>query len=110
MQKRAKRFQQVSLAEVRHSAIKTIVERKSLADFGSWQDLHALAQGESDRERLRILVGGLEAALFVRAQQLTDAAGDQEERAAITRACDDLIRIKTEKLGWPQISIAELPD
>ncbi len=42
--------------------------------------------------------------MFLRAQQLDASEAHRTERAAIEQAAEELLRIKTEKLGWPAIS------
>jgi hypothetical protein len=59
------------------------------------------AMRESYPERLLPLVRGVEAALFLRWQEMMDESGQTHERAAMRAACDDLWTIRIHKLGGP---------
>jgi len=69
----------------------------------SWQDLYHAALAEEDREKLIGLVGALESAIVRRRQELAHIAENDKERAAMVLAAEDLLKIKTEKLGWPAL-------
>jgi hypothetical protein len=42
-----------------------------------------------------------EGAIFVRLQELKSSQDHNRERAEIEEAVSDLLKIKTERLGWP---------
>jgi hypothetical protein len=50
------------------------------------------------------MILAVEEAMFLRAQQLDASEAHRTERAAIEQAAEELLSIKTEKLGWPAIS------
>jgi hypothetical protein len=83
----------------------------SVPTRSSWEELYQAALVENDREKLTGLVGAVEAAIVRRRRELTDIA-DQEptnvepyknEYAAMVLAAQELLTIKTEKLGWPAV-------
>lgn len=70
----------------------------------SWEELYRAALGEEDREKLTGLVGAVEAAIVRRRQELTSIIEENEkECAAMVLAAQEILRIKTEKLGWPAL-------
>jgi hypothetical protein len=70
----------------------------------AWRELHRAVLTESDSNRLHGLILAVEEAMFLRAQQLDSSEAHRKERAAIDQAGEELLSIKTEKLGWPAIS------
>jgi hypothetical protein len=70
----------------------------------AWRELQQAALRESDSNRLHGLILAVEKAMFLRAQQLDASEAHRKERAAIDQAAEELLSIKTEKLGWPAIS------
>ncbi len=105
MSKQTTRYTEVPLSDLRDNVVRMLTEKQSITDYLSWKDLHALTVDEMNPDRLRILVNGVETAVFVRSQQLTDAPEDRAEKEAIRQVCDELIRIRTERLGWPLLAI-----
>jgi hypothetical protein len=73
----------------------------------SWQELYQAALAENDREKLTGLVGAVESAIVRRRQQLiateTNVEEGERECAAMIVAAEALLKIKTEKLGWPAV-------
>jgi hypothetical protein len=69
--------------------------------YPAWQGPYREALQETNEHKLVKLVGKVEDAIFQRLQELA-VSGDAEKRA-IQAACDDLLRIKTERLGWPSL-------
>ena len=69
----------------------------------SWQELYLAALLEPDQNKLTELVLVVEYAMFHRAQELANSEADNQERAAMNRAAEKLLLIKTETLGWPGI-------
>ncbi|HXN73314.1 MAG TPA: hypothetical protein VN861_12280 [Candidatus Acidoferrales bacterium] len=67
----------------------------------SWQVLYRAALNETDKKKLTDLVLAAEEAIFLRAQELTGAVADNEERTTMAEAARNLLTIKSEKLGWP---------
>jgi hypothetical protein len=51
------------------------------------------------------LLSAIEEAMLLRLQELGCGDPHDEERAAIRRAGEDLLRIKTKRLGWPAIKL-----
>jgi hypothetical protein len=70
----------------------------------AWRELHQAVLRESDSNRLHGLILAVEEAMFLSAQQLDKSEAHRKERAAIEQAAEELLSIKTEKLGWPAIS------
>lgn len=70
-------------------------------DHSDWERLLQEAQSETNMEKLREKLEAAEVALFTRSQELFESHDAHEESAAIRRASDELLRIKTERLKWP---------
>jgi len=68
----------------------------------SWKRHVQKALRENDPNKLVHFVYATELALFLRWQEL-DGKADEEERAAMRSAADNLLAIKIYKLGWPGI-------
>jgi hypothetical protein len=71
--------------------------------YPSWQKPLEEALLETDPDRLTASVCAAEEALLLRSHELIDAPDDGKERQAIKAATEELLRIKTERLGWPPI-------
>jgi len=67
----------------------------------SWKELYLQALRESDKEKLAELIDATEDAMFLRLQELEDSSDSKEERNEIRAACEDLLAIRINKLGWP---------
>jgi len=69
--------------------------------FRAWEEPLREAQSETNLERVAKKVAEAEDAIWIRLQELSTSHEEQIERAAIQRACDEMLRIKTGKLKWP---------
>ena len=69
----------------------------------SWQELYLAALLEPDQDKLTELVLAVEDAMFHRAQELANSYADNQERTAMDQAAQNLLSIKTKRLGWPGI-------
>jgi hypothetical protein len=67
----------------------------------SWRQLYLNAQREKGVQRITQAVMAAETAIFERWLELSQSAGDCEERKQLHEASDELLRLKSEKLGWP---------
>jgi hypothetical protein len=65
-----------------------------------WQDLLLEAQSEKDSVRLTVKIAEVEAAMSRRLQQLRLSEAGHPETEAIWRACQELRRLKTDRLKW----------
>jgi hypothetical protein len=68
----------------------------------SWRQLYLNVLREKGIERITQAVGAAEAAIFARMQDLSEASDHTEEHKQLKEAADELLAIKTQKLGWPQ--------
>jgi hypothetical protein len=71
----------------------------------TWQELYEAATLETDPQKLTTLVEAVESALMNRQQALGGQPGHESERQEIEAVGQKLLLIKTEKLGWPKISL-----
>ena len=69
----------------------------------SWKEPYHQALKESDEQKLTELVHAAEFAIVLRLQELENSTDNQEERAEMKRVAEDLLAIKTYKLGWPAV-------
>jgi hypothetical protein len=67
----------------------------------TWKNLLEKVQRESDKDQILAGVYAAEEALTLWRQQLGNSAGHEEERLELQKATQTLLRLKTEKLGWP---------
>jgi hypothetical protein len=72
-------------------------------EYPAWERPYREATQETDKHRLLKLVGNAEEAIFQRLQELAVSRGGDAEKRAIQAACDNLLKIKTERLGWPSL-------
>jgi hypothetical protein len=70
-----------------------------------WQQLYEAAIVETDPQKLIALIAAVESALMNRRQELGGQPGHESELQEIKAACQGLLIIKTERLGWPRISL-----
>jgi hypothetical protein len=75
--------------------------------FSSWEELFKSTLIETDLEKLTVLAGATEAAIVRRRRELAIQGSDQE-RAAMVAAAKEVLRIKTDKLGWPSVKSAAI--
>lgn len=66
-----------------------------------WQETFQEALRESDLVRLSAKVQAAEAAIFLRLQELTVLADNQQEFEELQKACEELLKIQTQRLKWP---------
>ena len=76
--------------------------------FSSWEELFKSILIETDLEQLTVLAGATEAAIVRRRQELTNIQGSDPERAAMVVAAEAILKIKTDKLGWPSVPSAAI--
>ena len=69
--------------------------------YPAWEKPYRKVIREADRQRLHKLMQEAEGAIFESLQRLSDSPNGAEEREAIRKACDNLLRIRTDILGWP---------
>jgi hypothetical protein len=69
--------------------------------YPKWEGTLRQARQETNQHRLLKLVREVELAIFQRVQELPANADGDDERQAILAACGELLRIKTDRLGWP---------
>jgi hypothetical protein len=62
---------------------------------------------QTDRDKLRERLEPLELELYKRSRELANENEAQAERLAIQTACEKLLEIKTQKLGFPPVPQAE---
>jgi len=66
-----------------------------------WALLYNDFLAETDPSNLRSLVVALEEAICFRLQELNGKAGGQHETLALNTAMNNLLKIKTTKIGFP---------
>jgi predicted ATPase with chaperone activity len=69
----------------------------------SWIQAYQAAVEETDSEKLHERVMAAETAIYLRWQELASSPDGHVEHKSIERACDGLLQIKTERLGWPAL-------
>jgi len=68
-----------------------------------WTPLYERVLRETDNEKLPQALLELEEAMILRAMELSDTLVDERERDEFKQVAAELLRIKTERLGWPGI-------
>ena len=71
----------------------------------SWQDLYQAALAEPDENKLIELLNAIEEVMLLRVQELGCGEPYEEERVAMRRVGEKLLRIKIERLSWPAINL-----
>jgi hypothetical protein len=84
------------------------MSRANAAKFSSWEELFKSTLIETDLEKLTALAGAAEAAIVRRRRELTNIQGCDQERAAMVAAAKAILKIKTDKLGWPSMQSAPI--
>jgi hypothetical protein len=74
----------------------------------SWRTLYARVRMETDKSQLAGLIHSVEAAMFARYSELTSSSDHEAERSEMKSASKNLLRIKTETLGWPGVPELDL--
>ena len=80
----------------------------SAPKFSSWEELFKSTLIETDLEKLTVLAGATEAAIVRRRRELANIQDSDQERVEMVAAAEDLLRIKTDKLGWPSVQSAAI--
>ena len=85
----------------------------NVSKISEWEKLYQAVLVETDRDRLTDLVAAAESAIARRRQELTKCEGDGDERDAIEVAAEEILDIKTARLGWsalnPRSNVIEPP-
>ena len=66
-----------------------------------WLDLYKSCVSETNPDKLEKLIYQTEDAMFLRSQELSTEPHSSEEVRALKVAAQKLLKLKTEKLGWP---------
>ena len=69
----------------------------------AWKHYYELAMRDADPVETKRNVYVAEDALFFRWQALAGNSNHHDERAEMQRASADLLRVKTQRLGWPGV-------
>jgi hypothetical protein len=69
--------------------------------MSKWKELYRAVTVEKNLGFLAHLIDKTEYAMWLRLRQLRESSEDQAERHEIETACDRLLGLKTDKLGWP---------
>ena len=95
------------LYKMRHSGVPSTAVPESLEisvrdfQYPSWQKPLQEAIDETDLEKLPERLSAAEGAIFLRMQELTASADGHKESEAIRQACEELLKIQTQRLKWP---------
>ena len=76
--------------------LQNLPERKS-----TWRFIYLKALGAEGTEATTRAVQAAEAAMLQRWQELEGTSGSVEERTQLKEAAEKLLKVKTERLGWP---------
>jgi len=66
-----------------------------------WRDFYKTAVLETNPKLIERWIGEAEAAIFLRQQELAPLSDGAVERQEMAEAAKVLLRLKIEKLGWP---------
>ena len=69
--------------------------------FANSENLVRLAETEPDLNKTRRYLEEAETAMFFRALELVNSSDGQEESRSLHSAADRLLRVKRERLKWP---------
>jgi hypothetical protein len=97
MPKQKTHFEQVPV----HAVLQLVDLDGPDLSYPKWQAPLQKAQLETEPQKIQEQVFQAEAAIFRRLQELALSADGHHESQAISRATNELLRIKTEKLKWP---------
>lgn len=67
----------------------------------SWKQVYWSVHHEKDLKRLTQAVMAAETAIYERLQELSGQPNHSAEHAEIQAANEELLKIKTQRLGWP---------
>ena len=68
----------------------------------AWKQVYLNVHREKTTDGLTHAVFAAEAAIFERLRQLSGSSDHADERAEMQAATEEMLVIKTEKLGWPK--------
>jgi hypothetical protein len=71
--------------------------------YPAWRGALMQARQETNQQTLLELVSEAELAIYRRLQQLVGSPYGYREKQDLQAACDELLRIRTERLGWPSL-------
>ena len=80
----------------------------SCPNSNQWRKLYEQIRNESNPATVIALLEQLEGVMFDRYGEIASGHADQEESAEMAAASKELLRIKTNTLGWPGIPNLEL--
>jgi acetylornithine deacetylase/succinyl-diaminopimelate desuccinylase-like protein len=69
--------------------------------YPAWQKPLQEAVNEPNLEKLSEKVHAAETAVLLRLQELSVLPGSQDELDALQKACEELLKIQTHRLKWP---------
>jgi hypothetical protein len=72
-----------------------------MSDSFTWQASYLATLNESNKEKLTELVHAAETAILLRVQELAGSDNHHDERLELKAACEGLLFIQVNKLGWP---------
>jgi hypothetical protein len=70
----------------------------------AWEQPLREAQSETDLEKVEEKCSAAESAMWNRMRELDNSPADNAEREAMKQAAQELLKIRSEKLGWPGLS------
>ncbi len=70
-------------------------------EYPSWQQPLQAVIDEVDLQKLPEKLAAAEGAIFVRMQELAVSSDGHKESKAIRQACEELLKIQTQRLKWP---------
>lgn len=79
-------------------------QNKQSTRKSSWKQVYLTLHHEKDVKRLTQAVMAAETAIYERLQELSGQSDHSEERDEIRSAIQELLKIRTQKLGWPNPS------
>lgn len=77
------------------------LHNEGFARGSSWKQVYRNVRHEKDVNRLTEAVMAAETAIYERMQELSGLSDHADERAEIEAANKELLKVKTQKLGWP---------
>jgi hypothetical protein len=93
--------------KMQHSGVPSIAVPESLEisvrdfQYRSWQKPLQEAIDETDLEQLPEKLSAAEGAIFVRLPELGVLSDGHKKSEAIRHACEELLKIQTQRLKWP---------
>ena len=71
--------------------------------YPPWEGPLRQAREETNHKTLLELLSEAELAIYRRLQEIAGTPYGYQEKQALQAACDELLRIRTERLGWPSL-------